>query len=1496
MRWVFGVLAALPALVNTLAGTDSFRDVDLTQSGHLPNHNMDPGVVGSSNFRTLWEFASDDTNELFLAKPLIYTPPGGSELIITSSEKNIIRIFDAKSGTLVKQRQLQEPFRREHTNCGDIPNFVGITGTPIIDPATSIMYVMSKGYREGVEQDTISGIYKLFAIHVPSLEDATGFPTLIDGHNADNDRSKYFIGGVALQRPSLTEVNGHIVAGFGSHCGRWNYTGYLVAVSKQPNVGVTSIWATESAPGAPSPVSGNISTEDGGKAGIWQSGFGLPTIGNAIYFTTGNGQGMHNGNLPANGRDPMSTLSHTTVRMELSADGKFSQIDYFQPYEYTSLNAADRDVGSGGFMVLDPTVFKGTGVDRMGIIAGKHRRAYVLNANDLGGFRNGPGALDKTIQTIELPGSVYGGWGSYPHEGGYVYVTTIGFPLQAFRLGHDAEGRPVFSEAGRSTWTSAGRVGVGQMTVTSTNGQPGTGIVWITDVTDGLRAFKAIPENGEMIEIPLPRPLRGANKFQRPVFGDGRVYYQAQGHRLFCLGSPVAQAVTCSPVDFGSLELGQTTTATVSCTANAALSVTGCDIANPSFKCDASSLPTGRVAAGASFTFGVSWDLETTESVTPGIVTSTLTLDLDVAAEFGSSAVVSLEGTAISQGPFLTTSSGQVPFGDIVLYEGASTFLDASISLENSGNATLTITGVAAGSANITGTDLGSSFSAEDFPVAGDTIAAGERINVAARFESSTEGEYNSIITIWSDGGDVTLNLTAGVRSPPIARFEVADGAGGWNNLEPNYSFSFGDITAGDSAASQIRVCNDGGSTMTITISKPPDAAQLFAVNPAHDLAEGVAVHPDSCEIGNIAVRSSPLQPNTPIQVIRSSWAITTDGLNATTGVDSGIHDIQLDARIVPKQTGPLLANGMARYQYVGCFSDTSLGRNLQNQINTAAQQATNTQGQCQTLVGERGCMGDDTQACGGDGGYMSLFADAERFDIPAFIASIKAGQSPTSSSAVPVQSSTSSAAAPTTTSSAPVPPTTTSSVVVPPTTTSSSAAPSTTTSSAPVVSTTSSAPVVSTTSSSAAVPSGSIPASPLNPNQPATAGDGKWEYYGCFNDLVDNVRSLGARNTASDSMSAEFCATFSNANGGPYNYFGLTYGRECFAGWELNAAALRVPEADCSSSCAGTTFGRCGGFRKLSVYRNVNPAAPPSGPEHVKQVGDYSWLGCYTTATSGRALTGKTYASDAMTVQSCAAFCLADNYKYAGIEYSRECRCGNTLNTGSVLTETAQCSMLCKGNAQQFCGAGGRLDMYELIPGSGATSTIIVSTSSAAPSSIVSSATPTSSDVISSAEPSSIIPSSAPSSAVSEASSTEAASSSEVPSSAPSSEAPSSAINSGSISSAEPSSSEASSEVPSSIFSSEASSTPAPSSSEASSAVSADVSTTISPSSLEPSSVEPSSSLAPSSAPSSESSVISSSDISLPSSVLSSAVSQTTRWVCSAVVEDVVIGFSSVV
>ncbi len=76
---------------------------------------------------------------------------------------------------------------------------------------------------------------------MPSLEDAAGSPVAADEASADNNGSRYFVGGVALQRPALSGMGDHVLAGFGSHSDLWNCTGYLVSVSNTPGAGVAAI-------------------------------------------------------------------------------------------------------------------------------------------------------------------------------------------------------------------------------------------------------------------------------------------------------------------------------------------------------------------------------------------------------------------------------------------------------------------------------------------------------------------------------------------------------------------------------------------------------------------------------------------------------------------------------------------------------------------------------------------------------------------------------------------------------------------------------------------------------------------------------------------------------------------------------------------------------------------------------------------------------------------------------------------------------------------------------------------------------------------------------------------------------------------------------------------------------------------------------------------------------------------------------------------------------
>lgn len=98
---------------------------------------------------------------------------------------------------------------------------------------------------------------------------------------------RYFVGGTVLQRPALAMVNGVIIGGFGGHCDLFNYTGMLVAISTTAGVGVTSLYAMEASPGAPTPQPLDLNSQNGGKAGIWQSGMGLATDGSRIFLATG---------------------------------------------------------------------------------------------------------------------------------------------------------------------------------------------------------------------------------------------------------------------------------------------------------------------------------------------------------------------------------------------------------------------------------------------------------------------------------------------------------------------------------------------------------------------------------------------------------------------------------------------------------------------------------------------------------------------------------------------------------------------------------------------------------------------------------------------------------------------------------------------------------------------------------------------------------------------------------------------------------------------------------------------------------------------------------------------------------------------------------------------------------------------------------------------------------------------------------------------------------
>jgi hypothetical protein len=141
----------------------------------------------------------------FYAKPLVYTPSStNQQLVLLASSQNWIRTLDAVTGVLTASRQVQPAFIASEANCTDTLNFVGVTGTPVIDPNTDTAYFFVKtyipNYRVPGSTGLLNGVYYFYAINVITLEDVPGFPVLIDGTVAQNDPLRYFIGGVTIQR------------------------------------------------------------------------------------------------------------------------------------------------------------------------------------------------------------------------------------------------------------------------------------------------------------------------------------------------------------------------------------------------------------------------------------------------------------------------------------------------------------------------------------------------------------------------------------------------------------------------------------------------------------------------------------------------------------------------------------------------------------------------------------------------------------------------------------------------------------------------------------------------------------------------------------------------------------------------------------------------------------------------------------------------------------------------------------------------------------------------------------------------------------------------------------------------------------------------------------------------------------------------------------------------------------------------------------------------
>ena len=89
---------------------------------------------------------------------------------------------------------------------------------------------------------------------------------------------------------------------------------------------------------------------------------------------------------------------------------------------------------------------------------------------------------------------------------------------------------------------------------------------------------------------------------------------------------------------------------------------------------------------------------------------------------------------------------------------------------------------------------------------------------------------------------------------------------------------------------------------------------------------------------------------------------------------------------------------------------------------------------------------------------------------------------------------------------------------------------------------------------------------------------------------------------------------------------------------------------------------------------------------------------GCYVDNEGGRrVLPHKAHYSSKNTIEICKKLCFEKGYQYAGVEYSKECFCGNNLPR-KIAPKQSDCNMDCSGDKFQKCGGGNRMNVYKSV------------------------------------------------------------------------------------------------------------------------------------------------------------------------------------------------------
>jgi len=405
---------------------------------------LTPANVNPATFGKLFSYPVDG---YVYAQPL-YIPNlniqghGIHNALFVATEHNTVYAFDADSGgaaggllwstnlgpsavTTIAGVYTNQNFGTRYNNGAytDIVPEVGITGTPVIDTNTGTLYVDALTGELG--GGITNYIHRLHALNITNGTEQPYSPVIVTASVPGNGIDS--VGGVVTfnamqenQRPALTLAGGIVYLAYAGYSDTDPYHGWVIGFNATNLMQLTN-YVFNTTPNSTEADFG----DNAGEGGIWMAGGGFAVDANTnLYFEVGNGS--------FNATNTMGITEYGDSFIKLSTTNGLAVADYFTPWNQAALQYADKDLGSGGVILLPD---QSGGVTHELVGASKQGQIYVLNRDQFttdNGHYDGTNTYDFIVQTNL--GMINGSFGTPAYFNGRVYYGAQGDYLKGFAL------------------------------------------------------------------------------------------------------------------------------------------------------------------------------------------------------------------------------------------------------------------------------------------------------------------------------------------------------------------------------------------------------------------------------------------------------------------------------------------------------------------------------------------------------------------------------------------------------------------------------------------------------------------------------------------------------------------------------------------------------------------------------------------------------------------------------------------------------------------------------------------------------------------------------------------------------------------------------------------------------------------------------------------------------------------------------------------------------